>query len=51
MSPQGSAMVANSMFLSRFRYWTYTYAEDPEVAKAVAEDAHTLVGGKDVRGR
>jgi hypothetical protein len=48
MSPQGSAMVGNSMVYSRFRYWAHCLAMSKEVRTAIDRDTQNLVWGKDI---
>ena len=48
MSPTASAMVANAMVYSRFRYWAHCLALSKEVRDAVDRDVQALVWGKDV---
>ena len=48
MSPQGSAMVANAMVYSRFRYWAHCLAMSKEVREAINRDVQALIWGKDI---
>ena len=48
MSPQGSAMVANNMVYSRFRYWIGTLCMPADISRAVYADVQSLIWGKDV---
>ena len=48
MSPHGSAMIANNMVLSRFRYWASCMMQCKEISDALWQDVQALVWSKDV---
>ena len=48
MSQHGSAMVANNMVYSRFRYLISFMCMPPRVSAAIQEDVQQLVWGRDV---
>ena len=49
MSPTGSAMIANNMVYSRFRYIVSALCMPRDIAQAIDADVQQLVWGRDVR--